>query len=85
MANNEFEVHNRVEANATKTGDQTVGKFNFAEVMEGHKDPLMEALNKNEAAIKLVSASIEDIYKRAAQHHPEGLQGFLKAHEAAYA
>ena len=80
--------NNRVEANACKIGDQTVGKvtFAFAEVMEGrHKDPLMEALFKNEVAINLASARVEDIYKRAAQVHPEGLTGFLRNHETQYA
>ena len=84
MANNEFDAKPPVELSALNSGDKTP-KLNFAEVMEGHKDPLMEAFIKNEAAIKLASAKIEDIYQRAAQHHPEGLAGFLKAHEAAYA
>ncbi|MDR3612264.1 MAG: hypothetical protein P4L53_01785 [Candidatus Obscuribacterales bacterium] len=85
MANNEFDATPRVEQNALTSGDHNVSKINFSEVMEGHKDPLTEALFKNEAAIKLASAKIEDIYKRAAQVHPDGLAGFLKNHEASYA
>ena len=85
MANNEFDAKPPVELNTLNSGDKGLTKISFADVMEKPKDPLMEAFEKNQAAILQATARIADIHQRAAQHHPEGLAGFLRNHEAQYA